>query len=288
MSQSVVSHAAILSWFQTQLPNQDEEKDSLIYHLPVRPQAPYKPEKFGASTAILSLTPTEGVYEHLKQDPQSRKIVFLHRPWGLDRFRIPRGTLVLQSHQRFDEMYTTGYNVSFALKHNVNFDTVSCMKGYKGDPERRIGLLGELKVVTSLAKFLLEVDHDFEGIETLALGEDLTQPIRAIASLNAFDADIIERVRAGLEGIPCEQILCITGAAREAGMLAAKECGLQVICVGHRRSEIWGIRHLARKMQEDLGIDDVKIVDEPDFVIPRKPKTIVTEDPVPTTEVQNT
>ena len=86
---------------------------------------------------ILSITPTQGPYAALK--PSSA--IFLHRPWGLDRSRLFPSTVVLSSHQRLDELLTTGWNKALLSRVGV-VEPYSGIVGYKQDPERKMGLVG--------------------------------------------------------------------------------------------------------------------------------------------------
>ncbi|KAJ9127678.1 hypothetical protein QFC24_001088 [Naganishia onofrii] len=66
-------------------------------------------------------------------------------PWNLVRRLLHRSTLVLTSHQRLDELLTTGYNEVLLRRLGVE-GTMQGIVGYKGDPERKIGLVGRLPV----------------------------------------------------------------------------------------------------------------------------------------------
>jgi len=129
------------------------------------------------SRVTLSITPTPGVYASLAAASQSgfarsaaAPLAFVHRPWALERWRVPRGTTVLSSHTGFDETLTVGWNVMLAGRLGVSVGETGiggrwdgdegeggmtdgvgkreegreclCLKGYKGDEERRIGLVG--------------------------------------------------------------------------------------------------------------------------------------------------
>lgn len=65
--------------------------------------------------------------------------------------------------------------------------------------------------------------------------------VRALACLNVFNAEVVDRV---VESVG-EGVVIVTGQRREEGMKRAKEREVgAVVCVGHRRSEGWGIRWL--------------------------------------------
>ncbi|KAH7035926.1 uncharacterized protein B0I36DRAFT_286486 [Microdochium trichocladiopsis] len=201
-----------------------------------------------ASRVVLSITPTRGFYHALDDDHHHHftedgnaanaheakgkpglqtPLAFLHRPWALDRRRMPRRATVLANHKGFDEVLTVGNNVALG---------------------KRLGM---------------DVDNSvefgaFEGINT---------PIRVITIMNAFHPAEVEQVEtiagelisSSLNSI-CSQVLYLTGAVRELGLQAARQRGMAVVCVGHRTCEKWGIRHLARLLREqwpELKVDEV-------------------------------
>lgn len=85
-----VSHAALYSFFRQLLP---DEPNDLIYHSPLPRHRHYDPSKtrFTVDRVILSLTPTQGVYAALQRPSENKKrsALFLHRPFTLDRRRVP-------------------------------------------------------------------------------------------------------------------------------------------------------------------------------------------------------
>lgn len=162
------------------------------------------------------MTPTEGVYAELTP----RSAVFLHRPWGVERSRLGQGNLVLTSHQRLDEVLTTGYNL--ALMDSLGLGSGSGLRsgeergeiiGYKGDPERKMGVV--VQVPEELSGRTIEdwkkaLSEQFDGLEgdnfsdlvspTSPEGEkeddrprELPRP-RFIACMNAFEPVIMDRL----------------------------------------------------------------------------------------------
>jgi len=98
--------------------------------------------------------------------------------------------------------------------------------------------------------------------------------VKALASLNAFTPEIVTRIQDSLvdlgEGnIQPNEVLCLTGAAREIGIEAAREVGFSILAVGHKRCETWGLRYLERMAKrefEGLEIVVVESEDEPEQV----------------------
>lgn len=244
------------------------------YHTPRPPLPPFLP----TAKLTLSITPTPGVYESLNRNNPSRltrvrpaQVLFLHRPWSLDRKRIPRGTVVLASHKGFDEVLTVGWNVGLAGRLGVRVgdggeggegavgiggsgdvmdagaggvvgavgsskgenggdgvgvgERAVCIKGYKGDADRRIGLVGLVEGGRDVrAEEILErVRREFVGVVEGSFGfedergssgdesdggvplSDGIEPgankpsegrIQVVAIMNAFHPEEVERVAA--------------------------------------------------------------------------------------------
>lgn len=252
---------------------------------------------------ILSITPTPGVYDLLQSPTTNPKstLLFLHRPFNLDRRRMPYGTTALASHTAFDETLTVGFNTILASRLGMITASSVCLKGYKGDPERRIGILGTLSSGSeSLAILLENIKREF-GSWDAVYGVDLSplataaerliteQPqhldpgsnpddIRVLAIMNAFHPEEVARVLHEAHSnnwIPSpadgSNILYLTGQAREPGLQAAREKGIKVVCVGHRVCEEWGIRFLAQQVRNKHPSVEVIEVMEQEEEIARTP-----------------
>lgn len=76
--------------------------------------------------------------------------------------------------------------------------------------------------------------------------------VKALACLNAFTPEVLERVLDSARGLGVapEEVLCLTGAVREVGMQVAKEQGMSVLAVGHRRCEMWGLKYFEREARK--------------------------------------
>ncbi|KAJ1326879.1 Nif3-like dinuclear metal center hexameric protein [Microdochium nivale] len=125
-----------------------------------------------ASRVVLSITPTAGFYDAVSSDPaineapadgetdngtasntnsstrkrsraqSSSTLAFLHRPWALDRRRMPRRAAVLANHKGFDEVLTVGNNAALGARLGIDVGKAVVIQGYKGDPDRTIALVG--------------------------------------------------------------------------------------------------------------------------------------------------
>jgi hypothetical protein len=249
------SHAALISLLETLLPPYADE--ALVYHSPRRN---YDPAAWHASLLIAA--------------------VFLHRPFTLDRRRVPYGTLVLSSHVRFDELLTTGWNVALCRalgvpalpiveEHDVT-PVRGCLRltGWKGKPDRHMGLFAPLQTATPLSALFSRVLAEYACAAppfdpVLHWQGDPERPIRYIASLNAFDAAILNRLQTAAKrhypDCRAEEILVLTGQTREEGAYIAGMYGLTAVCVGHRACEDWGVAWLAAQVQATLGIETLVV-----------------------------
>ncbi|KAF8249001.1 hypothetical protein K440DRAFT_641698 [Wilcoxina mikolae CBS 423.85] len=205
----------------------------LLYHLPTSPSDPI------LTTILLSISPTPSVYTHLHTHPP--ELLFLHHPWRLDLTLIPPTTLVLASHEGFDDALTTGYNPMLATALGVTWP-YECIHGYKGDSERRIGLVGWMLGV-GVEEFVGRVEREFRGVDEVVMVEEGL--VGTVACLGAFSKEVVDRVVEMGEGV-----VVVTGQRREEGIKRARERGVSaVVCVGHKRSEQWGVRWL----KEEVG-----------------------------------
>ncbi|KAF2109216.1 hypothetical protein BDV96DRAFT_503211 [Lophiotrema nucula] len=289
MTQKRPTHAAVTGHVSTLLPPKTNDV-SRIYHVPRHPH--YDPIRSLADKIILSVTPTSGVYKEIgyleAHEPQSvingapsarsppRVACFLHRPFTLDRRRVRKGTLVLSSHTSFDEVLTVGWNTAFAAGLGMNVAESICIQGYKGDSERKIGIVG--RVSMQQTALLRHIQQEFGTIEYIK--ESVSEDLRVVAIMNAFRAEEVERVfeaaqqqgwispeRGGID------MLYLTGQPRESGLAAATALGIAVACVGHRAAEEWGIRYMAASLRSAFPRVEVKeIYEEEEVSLQRRRK----------------
>lgn len=282
---SAPTHANITHFLSTFLPHCTNDVQ-FLYHTP-RHRA-YDPSRAPASHVVLSVTPTPGVYTAL-HDPNSTDppLCVLHRPWKLNRRALPHGTLVLASHASLDTYLTVGWNTALASRLGLHTGSATCIQGYKGDPDRRIGLVARLRtgVDGSLGRLVESVRREFAGAGELYLpaggGVRLESRITAVAIMNAFHPEEVERVLDAAEERgwikdrqSASDLLYLTGAARDYGLEGAAIANMPAICVGHRSCEEWGIRYLAEKLREqwpELTVEEVLEEEEDLGTKKRKP-----------------
>lgn len=265
------SHTQLAALFSSLLPPGANDV-AFLYHVPRH--WGYEPSRTRVTDVVLSITPTTGVYAALASlSPKSDPVCFLHRPWSLDRHRVPKNTLVLASHKTFDELLTVGWNPVLAAKLGFNAsDDAICVQGYKGDPDRKIGLIARsaCEGERSLEELVSRIRLQFDGAgEFYANGS--SSPVHILAIMNAFHPEEVDRVTEAIESrgwaTGAEGVLYLTGQVRELGLQAAGAKNLPVMCVGHRACEEWGIRYLASVLRSEhpaaLRVQEVFEEEEP-------------------------
>lgn len=253
------THAEIAAFIQGFLPPQANVNEvPLLFHTPRHPL--YAPERQRTLRLIFSVTPTAAVYKALNDpDVPQAPVCFLHRPWTLDRRHVRRGSVVFASHNAFDANLTVGWNEALASRLALRLDSAICIQGYKGDPERKIGLVAQLREPAALGSLAASVSQEFAGAGQLYAPSEADQRtpdgrVEVVAIMNAFHQDEIDRVleatrvagwiRKDDDG---RRLLYLTGAARDYGLEAAGRVTMPAYCVGHRACEEWGIRYLVKQ-----------------------------------------
>ncbi|KAK8065041.1 hypothetical protein PG997_011788 [Apiospora hydei] len=288
--------AEIKAFLQSLLPVRQGDV-AFDYHTP-RQRFP-NPATVRPAHAVLSITPTPGFYDALTRaatadSSRSRPTTptpcwaFLHRPWMLDRRRVPRGTTIVSSHKAFDEVLTVGNNAALAAGLGMDVAGAGVIQGYKRDPDRTIGIVGPLRTASDRASLKARLETEFGSFEGVfgfddegerdenLVGAEKDDEIRCVAIMNAFHPEEVYTVAEmslamGLvpDLMDCRGVLYLTGAVREPGLEAALKKGMAVVCVGHRTCEEWGIRHLARVLRErwpGLQVQEVLEAEEPRVV----------------------
>lgn len=255
-----------------------------LYHEPRNVR--YSPAAAPVTRIVCSITPTAGVYTAMHAARTPPPLVFLHRPFTLNRKRVPRGANVLSSHVGFDEVLTTGWNEALARRLDLyTGEDAVCIQGYKGDPDRRIGLVAAFRTPANLGTVSDRIKREF-GQWDAVYGADvaneshMSQPVSVVAIMNAFHPDEVQRVaeaalsKGWISDINGgNSIVYLTGQAREPGLLAAQEKKMKVFCVGHRSCEEWGIRYIASELRQEFPMVDVcEVYEDEEPREPRKPK----------------
>lgn len=125
-----------------------------------------------------------------------------------------------------------------------------------------------------MQEYARDLSKAFEGHEELHLSENGTGQIKVLACMNAFTPEIIDRiVQTSKElNIDSKEVLCLTGAARELGIEAARENGMSIIAVGHKRCEMWGLKYLEREARKAFPNCEIVLHEEDEEPLPRTSK----------------
>lgn len=280
------THAELTRFISSFLPPKSNDV-SFLYHVPR--SAVYNFETAPVQRVVLSVTPTAQIFEAIGEHKKTARkdsghniqpddlttshvVCFLHRPYHLDRRRIRDDALVLASHTSFDEHLTVGWNVPLARRLGLDVDECMCVQGYKGDDDRKMGIIGQTSQI--LGPLLNNIEEEFGAIEYAQ--EGLSEEIRVIAIMNAFNPDEVQRVveMAHNQGwVPSVEqlgrhVLYLTGQEREAGLREAKKLGMTVVCVGHRVAEQWGIEFLGARIRAAYPGVQVKEIYEDGLPLP--------------------
>ncbi|KAI5198725.1 hypothetical protein E4T38_07418 [Aureobasidium subglaciale] len=255
-----------------------------LYHAPRNPR--YSSDKAPVARVICSITPTAGVFTAMYAARTPPPLIFLHRPFTLDRKRVPRGSNVMSSHVGFDEVLTTGWNEALAERLGLyTGEDAVCIQGYKGDPDRRIGLVATFRTPANLGSISDTIKREFGQWDAVHGADvenedDMAQPITVVAIINAFHPEEVQRVteaalsKGWISDIEQgDSIVYLTGQAREPGLTAALEKKMKVFCVGHRSCEEWGIKYLASELRREFPMVDVlEVYEDEEPREQRKPK----------------
>jgi putative NIF3 family GTP cyclohydrolase 1 type 2 len=157
--------------------------------------------------------------------------LFLHRPWKLPDDFLP-DVSVIAYHLAFDQQLTLGFNPQLA--ETLEIEDLEIL-GYKN--QRPIGMIGDVDS-QSLREWDDRLQSIFGGREQIHLGKQ--QSISRVAVVGAMtDALVREATERGAD-------VYLTGQFRYPAELAVSETEISVIAIGHHRSEVWGLKALAK------------------------------------------
>ena len=189
----------------------------------------------------LALEPWTGIETWIER--KHLDALFLHRPWRLDMQMLPDDIGVLAYHLAFDLTLTLGLNPRLA---NVLQMTHIVPCAYKN--ELPLGMLGDIPITAP---------HDFLTLLTELFGtpplieNNTRETLDRIAVVGAMtDSTVREAAEQGAT-------LYITGQFRQPARNAVNETGMTVAVIGHKTSELWGLRTLASLLHERWAQLDV-------------------------------
>lgn len=161
--------------------------------------------------------------------------IFLHRPWSVEDAGLPPGVGVLASHQGFDARMTIG--ASPRLAQALEMRDVQPL----GAPAGERGMIASLEV-TDADLAIARITRLFGGVEEVV--PNGASHVNRIAIVEAMtDALVRQAAARGAD-------LYLTGQIRHPARRALSERGMAAIAVGHRRSEEYALRTLARLLAE--------------------------------------
>lgn len=164
--------------------------------------------------------------------------VLVHRPFGLWPARLPSGVGALAYHHALDDHLSVGYNPVLAEALGAEPKAEPLERDGK-----RIGLVGSLPAPLPYANILVRLAGELGGVEQTA-GPEPDGPVTTVALVGAMTEALV--ASAHERGVQ----VYVTGQIRQSGVAAAERLGVRVVAVGQGRGERWGLRHLARLVQE--------------------------------------
>jgi len=154
--------------------------------------------------------------------------------------------------------------------------------GYKDDPERKMGLVGLVDAPRRRRDWIELLRTEFCGLEGDLGFDDSERVVSAIACMNAFEPDLLNRCLKAARGLvsptadgtvrelDAGEVLCITGERRSLGEDAARQAGMPVLFVGHRRCELWAVRYLAELARRETPDMEIVVVNEEEHLEKRQ------------------
>lgn len=175
---------------------------------------------------------------------QQLDAIFLHRPWKLELEQPELKDLgIISYHLAFDEGLTLGFNTR--LSQVLGMSEIEILGKKQGRP---IGMIGEI-LPQSFEHFCSQIDEIFGGKEQVYPGRD--QQVWRVAVVGAMTEVLVHEAAARGANI------YLTGQWRQPAQSAVLETKINVVAVGHRRCEEWGLRALAGVMRERWSKLDV-------------------------------
>lgn len=201
-----------------------EQEDGGVYH----------PTEQTITRIGLTLESHSGIVDWIKAN--QFHAIFLHRPWQLDVSTLPPHVGVFSYHLAFDEGLTLGFNQRLAdvlLMRNLQ------IFGTKAG--RPIGMMGTVSE-TTISKYCHSIEQIFGRVSQQQVNpEEIVKKVTVVGAMT--DSLVREAAKEHVS-------LYITGQIRQPAMQAVAETGLNIVAVGHRRCEEWGLQVLAGVLRE--------------------------------------
>ena len=162
--------------------------------------------------------------------------LFLHRPWRLTEGMLPAEVGVIAYHRAFDERLTLGFNPDLAAVLDLHD-----LGGFGIRASRPIGMLGTVPV-QAFATYASHLWGLFGGLERTWQGQR-DQVVRVAVVGAMTDALVREAAQLDID-------VYVTGQWRQPAAAAVQATGINVVVVGHRRSEEWALQQLVQLVQQ--------------------------------------
>ena len=189
--------------------------------------------------------------------------IFVHHPNGFwngenrvlvgkfgERMRrlMQHGISLYGYHLPLDGHMEIGNNVLIARAFGLGK-----IDGFMQEGERTVGVVGEFAAPVSREGFAELACGVFEhGVQhSLLYGSETVRKVAICSGSGA--SGIEEALRLGCDAF-------ITGDIKESVPILCEELGFNLVSAGHHRTEIFGVRALAQKVESELGIP-AKFVD---------------------------
>ena len=173
--------------------------------------------------------------------------IWLHRPWHLELAALPPDGGVLYHHLPFDETLTMGFNIPLARQ--IGAASAPEPLGFKQSmdasghplPRRPIGMMldAERRMVDNWQQVIVNLFGGFDKVEV-----NRQTSVGRVAVAGAMNDALVREAADRGAG------LYLTGQYRPSAQTAVDQTGMNVITVGHRRSEEWGLRLLRDLLTE--------------------------------------
>ncbi|MBA2391519.1 MAG: Nif3-like dinuclear metal center hexameric protein, partial [Ktedonobacteraceae bacterium] len=194
----------------------------------------YRPSQRPVQRIGLALEPWPDIALWVQQERLDA--LFLHRPWRLDIQSFPTDIGILAYHLAFDLTLTFGLNVRLARILQMSQPVPFAFKDAVP-----LGMSGTILPVP-LAAFKEHLAHIFGAAPVIA--EPYTDTVNRIAIVAAMTDPLIR------EAAALHVDLYVTGQLRQPANRAVQETRMTVATIGHAIGELWGLRELAKMLQE--------------------------------------
>ena len=159
---------------------------------------------------------------------------------------------MLAYHLAFDERLTTGFNPALAAACGWGEPAIL---GRKAD--RPLGMVCALPASSTFDAVAAQLRTEFDALEEVTPPVADGEPITRVAVVGAMTDALVREAHA------CGVGVYVTGQWRQPARLAVRETGLGVIALGHRRSELWGLRTLAKLLRAHPDCASLEILSDP-------------------------